>query len=565
MFRASLSDGVNTICLLDACQLRYAVAAYGIYVSSMVQRTNLPVHHPNTVYIPQGEEPGRAWVFVPRSGLSRLNFYNPLSLTFSMDSLGVMTWYGLTLCREPQSVIPGYIANDPLGAVVLELADVRWRVSSPYRHVSCTKMYNVPANILGSTPTTYLASSLNGGSAWTWSQMVEDIWNLMSAQLGAFPGLPFAPDGAPNGWIVQGGSAWKFLNQVLRRIGCTVTASASTGQLAIVQQGAADPALDATLARYARRKIHDGEFSRVLFDPFGVRVHFRSVKLTPDGIPLWLQASPYTVDVAGPNPTAENAGIYHPIWDDLFAIYDSVGALTNASALASRAAERSADFFRMIGAYGAFRSWRRYAGLIDVAPGSTLKAVTWRATEEGVFTDLSGHGEPMEAMADYIDNSTATDLIRFGLPAPFTKECITTCEDEEKCIAVLDSQLGPCVPASASGTSAACGPCDSTPDTYCIPGFSGLTNGTCTDAAAFAIRPVTLARESFGLIGGGECSWAAYTTYCSDFTIVFELTWTDSSTIEFHIASTTHPDAPDIIIAYTATGDIDCNSPIMLT
>ncbi len=509
MFTGILSDGTIAIPLYDAQQERVNVAGHRIPTTSLVPKTNLPLDKANSIYVPQGDASARAWVICSRADVDRLDLYSNKSLTFAIDSSSI-TWKGLVLCREPQAIIPSYVSNDPLGTVLVELADARWRVDNPYRSVAANVMYNVPSNIITAAPTSYLAASLNSGVAWTWEEAIGDLWDLMGSQLGDFPGLPFTPDGAPVSWIFHGWSAWKALTAMLDRIGCAVNADLTQepgSQFSIVQVGATDTTLETALTGLT--PIHDGEFKRIIFDPAGARVCFRKVLESPTAIPpRFLGEAPYTVDVVGPNATAENAGIYHPIWDDLLAIYDDTNTLTNSAALSSRATERANDFFRRLGTGGGLRSWKRYSGLLNISPGSTLKAVTWRGMGNGAYTELAGHLDEMPLKRDYVEPGTAADMIRFGFPTPFTQVCLPAdCDGDQRCLTVLGNDAGPC-DEPGSGSGAACGDCDATDDEYCltVTGVAGTSPPT-TDPLSSFNGSFTVTRSTAPLSGHPDCFW----------------------------------------------------------
>lgn len=410
-FHGILSDGVVDIPLQAAHLLRAQLAAAGRNVSTDLNKAN-------SFFNPAGRETAHGWIVVGRADLDTLDLNSLQSLSLSIDDV-VVDLFNLVITREPMSFSPAFITDDPLAVYLVELADSRWRVSNPYFCVSIAAMYNVPS----SAPATYLSSSRNSGSDWTWETMAEDIWNTMVDQLGTFPGLPFTPNGAPVGWIFQGVSAWDALCDVLDRIGCTVSADLTmeTDQYLIVQIGDDDVEADAILAGAAEVKIHDAEFMSIERGkfPFGVSVFFHKQLSTPTSIPPFLMNSVYSVDIDGTITNAED-GVYHPIWDELPALVDGSGTVTNTTALRDRAQERADDFYRM-GLEGGTRFWQRFSGLLELVPGPKIKSVTYCSTEAGVFTDVFGHPTmPVIGEAesrDYADAGTVQDLVRLGFPA----------------------------------------------------------------------------------------------------------------------------------------------------
>ena len=418
MFNGFLRDGTTTIPLMGSPQAFVEVATHDIPTNSWLSKpTDLYLGRSNSFAMPL-HEASHAWVLVARSAINTLDLNARHTLNFISDVpvLTSITWQNLVVCREPQAVIPSNIDADPLGAILVELADVRWLCKNPTYAVPISARYNVRNAATGATP--YTTDSLDGAVAWTWATMVEDIWTTMATWLGTFPGLPFVPDGTPEGWVFPGVSAWDALTAVLMRLGCAVRADLTLdagSQFSIVQIGAADAATDTAItdAIDLDRKIHDGEFEDETLGrmPYGVRVFFARYggTLTP----------PHPVDKIGPLSADAEPGVYTPIWDDLPAIYDASNVLQNGAACDTRAAERSADFYRMRDDGGG-RLWQRFSGLLELSTGSTLKGVRWVADDRGVWTEivrhpfkrlcLSDEGEWRRVYLGAVGNTIASDL-----------------------------------------------------------------------------------------------------------------------------------------------------------
>lgn len=350
----------------------------------------------NGVLNPLGQGPARGWLLLLRRHLLALDLDALHAVTLD-DGLGrVLVLYNLVVAREPACVTPGATA-DPDAVYLVELADSRWRVHNPYYSVPANKQYNVRAPGWGGA---YYDDSRNAGSDWTWSTLAGDLWGLMSTQLGTFPGLPVTPDGTPEGWAFPGVPAWPALCRVLHRIGCAVACDLTrpTSQYSVVQVGATDAAATAALALASGRKILDREYlpqvrGRV---PYGVRVyfhrqneHYGTEETTQKTSSQWQTASVYSVDVAGPDAADAEPGVYHPVWDDLPALYDYAGSVTNAAACSTRATERANDFYRMLRATGGGRLHQAYSGLLRLSASSVLRGVAWRQDPLGL-----GGGDP---------------------------------------------------------------------------------------------------------------------------------------------------------------------------
>lgn len=352
----------------------------------------------NSIHLPLGRESGRGWLLMRRGDLDEIVLNELHTLVFEdVEENGLRPQSrlyvdSLVIAREPLCLTPSHIAGDPEAIYLVEVADSRHLA----RMVTLRAYYNLRARPYTTGADKYQLESLNPDTndAWTWDEMVGDIWDTMSDKLGEYEGLPFEPDGTPENWNFTGLSAWDALCDVLDRLGCAVAPvlalNESTGiGYSIVQVGAPNLVIEEVLdqADAKNRKIHDGEYLPVVRGkiPFGCRVFFnrmekhRGMERTSTNDEFnWLTDSIISIFVDGPDDVtaAAQPGTYTPIWDDLPAIIHN-GTLENQSDLQTRAQERTDDFFRMI-QDGGSRFHRIYTGLVDVAPCSILKAVSFR-------------------------------------------------------------------------------------------------------------------------------------------------------------------------------------------
>lgn len=384
-------------------------------------------------------------------------------------------------------------------------------------------------------------------SPWTWTSMIGDLWELVAPQVGAYPDLPVAPDGTPIGWIFQGVSAWGAVNQLLHRIGCTVrpNLTESSAQFTIVKIGVADTASDTIIAaaEAANLKIYDGEFKTLARGilPYGVKVLFHKQYSSPTGVPPWLlNLAPYELDVVGPDSTITETGVFHPIWDDLPALYNDVPVLTNLAALTTRAAERSADFFLMNRVTGDGRYWKRYSGIVTIAPGSTIKLVAWKnvgtaTNAEELFTDIVRRpmGEEFCAEAkDYTNAGTAWDLVRLGFPTagPGPDFCapLTNCPGETKYLHQTDGVLAlndvPCDDCWGSGSGSVGFYCGSYDDTEAGDCGTGIPGDGCDGADNATALEMGISYGPF-LLNFPDTQWFRFVTDHVSDTYNVTLTW----------------------------------------
>jgi len=376
-----------------------------------------------------------------REDLDTLTLDQPRELVMSGDQDNTRLAFA-KLYPVRAAVVCAGMRGDRLGACWVELADVR----RLFHAVPVNRAYNLRAKP-GSTTysafsinlrlgydggSEYFSATMNGSAAWTWSEVCEDLWSLLpAAHAGDYPGLPFTPNGAPEGLDFYGGRAWQALGEVLDRIGCAVRYNPFADTFSIVRTSGTDDAADALLTRLDKERIWDAEpmVPARLRLPEYVRVQFPKLRLEYDET----GDSPfYVVDVADltPNDNSEE-DTYAILRDDLSAIYDADGALTNGAALTTRAAERAADWYRRS---RQDRRARVYTGLRDILPGPQISAVTWAETGKG-FGPSSGFKTIISSVDGDIDPSSGevrggvgweawdapADMIRVTADAPSSR------------------------------------------------------------------------------------------------------------------------------------------------
>lgn len=338
----------------------------------------------NSFVCPLGPEPGRGRVLLNYADCQKLNKpANPVwDLVFWDGQNPAVTLKSLLFVRA-FPVTPAY-NGDPEAAMWAEVADARYLCQAvPY-----SKRYNVRSSPGGA----YFSATLNSGSPWTWAQMTQDLWQAVG-KLGAWPGLPagVSPDGVPEGMDFDGGYAYSALSVVLDKIGCALKYDPTTGKFSIVQLGAADAAEAKALAGRAPQELPrlDAVESVRGRLPAKVRVLFTKQQQAPDATG---GSRYYALDVADPTAGGPLAGsdpaTEAVLIDDLPAIYDLTGTLTNAAALSTRANSRAADYFRRSRPGRIDRSFTGSYGDPGLLPGSQLKATIWSDRGGGSVTEV---------------------------------------------------------------------------------------------------------------------------------------------------------------------------------
>ena len=345
---------------------------------------------PNRFACPAGREKGTGWVLMARQDYAKLDVNGLHSLEFSLaksEVAGVPKGRYVVVLKnllvvKSESVTPG-LEGDPHECLLVELADIRHVCKA----IPIDRGYNLRAVPDG----TYYASSTLGGTPWTWAEMLAHLWETVGTdRLGTFPGLPFTPDGTPDGFAFWAMSAWDALCDALERIACAVVPDPLAGTWSIVQVGAPDAAAEAALEKWKTVRIWDAYFEESVRGriPSAVRVLFRQLPNDPGTSPY------YPIAVADPTADAVSSG-FEPdtqadLFDDLPAVYNASGVLQNLPALTSRATERARDYYREL--WHGFNRLTRIFGvpLSDrhLLPGRRIRATSWYDVGTGMKTEV---------------------------------------------------------------------------------------------------------------------------------------------------------------------------------
>lgn len=348
-------------------------------------------------FCPVGREPSRAYVIITKEDLLAHSAVIDAPFTLKLtdrDQFGRPVEASFTGLYWVKAIrIGGGHPSASTGDYLVELADLRWLWS---RWSVMDSDYNVrrPAPAASSGVGLYYSSSLTGGSFWTWSEMCGDIWTRLPGA-GAFPNLPYNPDGIPYNFRFRGVNALDALQEVLGRINCAIARNPITGAWSIVYLGAAQTGLvDAELlvkdawldnadplqsgaARYP-------ETVRVFFNRQAV--HHGTEKDTVGDGQNWDTQSIYSKDIAT-NKNGALAGTIAALWDDLPVEIKFDGTRNNQSSLDDRATERAAKYLASLDRGQLARIV--YTGLIKtILPGSQIKAVKWsQGANQGLRTE----------------------------------------------------------------------------------------------------------------------------------------------------------------------------------
>jgi hypothetical protein len=279
------------------------------------------------------------------------------------------------------------IAADPAAVYLVEITDRRGVLWNEWVDYPTTSAYNIRAPAY---PETFYAPSMNGGLAFTWTTLVQDLWNQMSAFLGAFPGLPNVPSGTPEGWWFPGAPAWVVLNDIMAYLGFVIVAdlTKATGQYTIVVDGAPDPAFAALTTKFAPIQEDDFEYidagsgrvpSQVLVLFHRRNQYYGTEETVRRDSQQWAMTPAYQLLMPAPAQFANAAGT-HYVWSGFTIRYDVDGnpLAADIATAATVAAGEVTSYFAQIydGTAGYMR--RVYTGTQPFVTGSLVDGVAWK-------------------------------------------------------------------------------------------------------------------------------------------------------------------------------------------
>ena len=337
----------------------------------------------NSFYCPAGRWPAKGWLLMSRDEyISLISYSTSLQLNIgdTRNADNVQTLKNLSIVQA-QCVTRG-LASDTNALYLVEVTDARGILCNEWFQFPATAYYNIRAPAY---PQTFYPLSLNSGTTWTWSTMIRDLWLAMT-QLGAWPGLPSAPAGTPEGFWFLGVPAWTALCDLLDHLGMTVACDLTAANpYTIVAMGAADAAATALQTRYLTNLEDDLEWidtgaGRV---PKTVKVLFRRRNGTYGTEELVRYDPPfmtpsYEVSVTAPATFSSAIGT-HSIWSDFTVRYDIDGVIfaADAAMAASIAAERATQYFNKVYWQTTGYMSKAYAGALPFKVGSQVDGVAW--------------------------------------------------------------------------------------------------------------------------------------------------------------------------------------------
>jgi hypothetical protein len=371
-----------------------------------------PLERANSFYCPTGRWGSRGWLLMDRGSYNKLNKYST-TLQLAIGQQGMSPFKNLSIVQA-QCVTRG-LPSDPNALYLIEVTDSRGILLNNWFQFPIVQAYNCRAP--GYSQCFYY-ESLNGAVPWTWSTMLESLWNQMQAYVGAlgtWPGLPSAeinyvaedgstycvaedgvtyyvtesgPAGVPEGFWFTGVPAWNALNDIVEYLGMTVCCDlTSPTPFTLVIAGASDGNFATQQTKYAGYLEDDLEWidvgaARV---PAYVVVLFRrrnQMYGTEEAVRSdafqWSTDSVYSVTIDAPATFAGAVGA-HYIWSDFTVEYDMNGnPLLGDTAVADIIAqERVTQYYAKIYRQTSGFMTRTFAGALPMVTGSQVDGVRW--------------------------------------------------------------------------------------------------------------------------------------------------------------------------------------------
>lgn len=312
------------------------------------------------VTCPAGHGPGRARFLISSDRFADIDQRAPVDIVLETGDTAI-PGNPKTLTFK-NWIVTGYydaVAVTDIRPLVLDLADPRFL----FRDSAYAAQYNVRYP-LGSR---YEPTSLNGGSAWTWGEIFQDLWDAVptSGLVSTFTKNNL-PATTPENVQVIGEPAWDALCRVAAQQGLevyydpfesTITLDRPNGVLAIP---------DPTEKLATSGEVPEGLSKSYI--PENVRVFFPKRAAAEPG-----NDDPHEIDSAGGDGTAGTKSV---AWASLTAETDETGSVIEAARLASEAANIAAGVIDR--RTNASKSQQiRYANWHEIACAPGMSDVSW--------------------------------------------------------------------------------------------------------------------------------------------------------------------------------------------
>lgn len=374
------------------------------YLLKMANQSELPtnawLNKANRFILPKGKNAGIGWVLMLQKDFSELGLDDLHFLNFKQSGKdkGELQLSDLVIVKADAVYAAGVITDEAL--YLVELADKR--------HLFFLSAINKDYNVLSPDGTNFFDDSLNSSAEWTWQEVLDDLWLSLPDTRAAIPGETtpqlsvdedndFLLSTNPQNLQFHGTSAWEAINHVLDRLNYAavinfdgqlrydpewdeITDNGTFGAKGILDKAIQDhKALDVSLSQ-------QGTIPRI---PATVRVFFPSRESKDaSGTDYTLQKAAVTVDTVSSTILTDvktSPGTVLVIWDEMEAIFDNNGNITNQADLNTRGLEVATAHLESDPSQ--LSDSRLYMGLIQVIPGTFAAFVAWGDTRFGLTTE----------------------------------------------------------------------------------------------------------------------------------------------------------------------------------
>lgn len=374
-----------------------------------------------------GPLPGRGWVLMDRARFDLTDRSKPFEVKFRTDTkeLNAELFLKNMFFVSAKRVTVGREGNE--GIFMVEFADRRILAE---RFSAANNQFNVRKEdtvVTAVSPGIYTTESLDGSVIFTWQSMFTKLWDALPNGFSTAPTLPYTPDGTPENWIFMGVSIWESITVILDKLQLAVAHDPIKDTFTVIRFGTTQTGLADAEKKAAQvpsyMKDSEPSFAPITDEPETIRVYFPKRFAPWSSQPIGFGVE--VVDVLT-NITGTSKGTILPINDDLPALVDDTGAVTNTSALSTRASEVVTNWKNN---RDTTRGWRKFPGVLtSILPGSEVKAVWWHyfGPQEGFVTEVAKHPGRLEAMTESGPRWSTLENIA---PPDFARKTLDTAPD----------------------------------------------------------------------------------------------------------------------------------------
>lgn len=398
----------------------------------------------NSFSCPLGHIPGKGWILLLRSALDQLDLNTKYDLTFENIETSEKVVIKQLLITKAVCLTPG-ITQDPNASYLVEVIDRRWSAMN--------KPIEIQINILAPDSTlTYYSSTVSPeGVPWTWEKVIEKVWNL-NENLGDFPGLPYTPQGIPQGFQFIGVEAYQALNVLLAKINCALNYDPQEDLFSIAFLGESQD-LTNLLEEKRNLLVYDGEVLesarakicnrvRVYFNKH--HLHYGQENSVTETDKQWITNSvifkEYLAENFDLDPTTLEDNNTQVFWDDTRAIINYSGEIENDAYLNERGLELADKYYKSVQTGGA-RLLKKYTGIhSEFKVSGELKYVCWKITKSGAMTEIAntfGFIDGMNVISQYMYLETTENL----LPPDFSRPTYPIYFPQIQIVEILEGPL----------------------------------------------------------------------------------------------------------------------------